>query len=224
MLSAGESSASYRWIPACVSQSYDVCVCLDVLECVDVSMSTQWHIMGTEYRTPLCRMPCSPWNIRLNPCILFTGGMILWNAFFFFFFITDPRGVGSVVSRAICPAARPLRVLVPVPGCVFTGIIQQQIVYLLHVSWIFCSILKPDRNTRIPSTLISHFNGTPILTKWEVAKASHISWPTDLACSPHTKRKLSSRQARRRPFWSHFYDISWASSWWNEYKQAHWEI
>lgn len=53
---------------------------------------------------------------------------------FFFFFITDPRGVGSVVSRAICPAARPLRVLVPVPGCVFTGIIQQQIVYLLHVS------------------------------------------------------------------------------------------
>lgn len=86
--------------------------------------------------------------------------------FFFSFFTTVPSGVGSVVSRAICPAARPLCMLVSVPVYVFTGIIQQQIVYLLRVlRVIFCSILKPDRNTHIPSTLISHFNRTLILTK-----------------------------------------------------------
>lgn len=131
--------------------------------CPQVHSDTLWT-QNTELHCAGCRATHETFG-----WILVTGGRNWRNdtvEFFFSFFTTVPSGVGSVVSRAICPAARPLCMLVSVPVYVFTGIIQQQIVYLLRVlRVIFCSILKPDRNTHIPSTLISHFNRTLILTK-----------------------------------------------------------
>lgn len=87
MLSAGESSASYRWIPACVSQSYDVCVsgCLRACGRQHVHKFTVTHY-GHRIQSSTVQDAVQPMKHLAGYCLLAvaTGGMILWNFFFLF--------------------------------------------------------------------------------------------------------------------------------------------
>lgn len=100
MPSAGESSASYRWILTCVPESHDMCGFLDVFErmtqntdlCISCAGCCAVHQSLAESLHPVyCLLAVTTGGIR-------TVGV----------FLTAPSGAGPVDSPAICSTAFPL--------------------------------------------------------------------------------------------------------------------